>query len=129
MGVDRGGAQKDRGWIESSPDVGYLVFRPGTNFATQRLFPAVDTLTMPEACEFLWSGFGKSRPLHLSLDVVVQRELVRMGPRIDSLDLVLHLVADPSFDQVFAEHVSLEEEVMVLLQGDQGFFKRTGERG
>jgi len=51
---------------------------------------------------------------NLRLNIIVQRELVRMGPGVNGLNLILHLVADPCFDQVLAEDVALEQEVVVL---------------
>jgi len=41
-------------------------------------------------------------------DVVVQGKLVRVRPLADSLDFVLHLVVDPSFQQFLAENIPFE---------------------
>jgi len=117
-------AKRNRGWNESNPGFGLLASHLGNT--PKALIPASGSKkrrVCQKYARFLRRAPNEFRTRHLRLDVVVQRELVRMGPRIDSLDLVLHLVADPCFDQVFAENVSLEQEVVVLLQGDEGFFK------
>ena len=56
-------------------------------------------------------------------DVVVEGELPGMGPRLHREHLVLHLVGDPCLDHVLGEHVSLEQEVVVLLEGLEGLTK------
>src|SRR5271156_5522569 len=47
------------------------------------------------------------------LSVVVQRELHRMRPQANRVDLVLALPADPGLDQVLAEHAALQEELVI----------------
>ena len=42
------------------------------------------------------------------LDVVIQRELVRMRTLPHGLDLVLDLVINPSFEQLLAENIAFE---------------------
>ena len=42
-----------------------------------------------------------------SLDVVVQREFVRMRPQAHCIGFVLMLVSDVSFEQFFGEHIAL----------------------
>src|SRR5262245_44345421 len=49
-------------------------------------------------------------------DVEVERELPRMRPQADRVDLVLALVVDPGLDEVTREHVALEQERMVVLE-------------
>src|SRR5580704_3244277 len=61
------------------------------------------------------SNPGRPRP-GSSLDVVVERELIRVRPRADGLDLVLHLVVNPGLDQLFAEDISLQQELVVFFE-------------
>src|SRR5678810_583648 len=59
-----------------------------------------------------------------SLGVVVQRELVRMRPERHRSDFLLALVVDPRLDQLFAEHVALEHEVVIGFERVQRFAER-----
>ncbi len=45
---------------------------------------------------------------------------MRVGPQIDSVHLVLPLVAYPHIDEIRREYVSFEKEVVILLQVVQG---------
>src|SRR4029453_13319890 len=54
----------------------------------------------------------------------VQRELVRMRPEPDGVDLVRHLVVDPGLDDVLGEDVALQEEIVVALQVLERFVVR-----
>src|SRR4029450_13120886 len=64
------------------------------------------------------AGHARARPGMIAekLDVEVQRELVRVRPQPDRVDLVLPLVLEPGLDEVGSEDVALQQEVVVLLQ-------------
>src|SRR3954451_17756371 len=49
-------------------------------------------------------------------DVVVHRELVRVRPQTDRVDLVLPLVLDPGLDQVGGEHPAVDQVLVVGLE-------------
>src|SRR6266550_3626334 len=68
---------------------------------------------------------GASRPPHsLALYVVVQEELVRMGPQRDRVDLLGPLVAQPRLDEVVGKDAPLEQERVVRLERRQRFAER-----
>ena len=50
------------------------------------------------------------------LDVVIEHEFVRMGPKLHGFHFALHLVVDPGLDQVFSEHIAAEKEFVILLE-------------
>src|SRR4029079_2150751 len=60
----------------------------------------------------------------LTLVVEVQRELVRVRTQPERVHLVLTLVVDPGLDDLRREHVALEEERMVALEGLQRLVER-----
>ena len=49
-----------------------------------------------------------------------------MGPQAELVDLVLPLVGDPRLDEVRGEDVAAEQELVVLLQGDEGLVEAVG---
>src|SRR5690242_17222958 len=49
-----------------------------------------------------------------ALNVVIQGEFVRVWPQSDSLRLVLSLVIDKGFNQVFREHVPAQQECVIV---------------
>jgi hypothetical protein len=57
------------------------------------------------------------------LNVVVQRKLVGMRPQTNRIRFALAFVLDESFDQIFAEDVALEQEVVILGQTIQSLFE------
>jgi len=50
------------------------------------------------------------------LDVVIQVELVGMRTERDGVHLILLLVVDPGFDQIFGKDITLQQIIMVFLQ-------------
>jgi hypothetical protein len=60
------------------------------------------------------------------LDVVVQRELVRVRPQADRVDLDLALVGDPRRDEVLGEDPALEQVVVVGLERVEHGVERRG---
>jgi hypothetical protein len=60
------------------------------------------------------------------LDVEVEMELIGMRTEGDGIHLVLFLVIDPGFDEVFREDAALEQIVMILLKGIQNFAEGAG---
>src|SRR5579859_5279416 len=60
------------------------------------------------------------------LNVVIQRELVRMRPQPHRVHLLHALVVDVSCQQIFGEDVALEQKLVVVLQGAHRFIERTG---
>src|SRR4051812_26636635 len=85
--------------------------RPPREMLTCKIVPATKTF---------WAKF---------LNVVVQRELVRMRTQPHGLRLVLPFVVDKRLDQFFGEDVAAEEETVVVFQAGQGFVERGGHRG
>ncbi len=67
---------------------------------------------------------GRSGALseQLALDVVIQLELVRVGPQANRVDLALPLVGEPRFDQVRGEDVAFREEVVIVFECQQCTF-------
>src|SRR5262245_35761160 len=63
------------------------------------------------------------------LDVEVEGELVGVRAEADRVDLLLALVPDPGADHVAREHVALQQECVVLLQGVQRLVERTRRLG
>ena len=62
-------------------------------------------------------------------DVVIERELVGVGPDPEGLDLVGLLVPDPGVDHVGGEDVAAEQEVVVGAEGvERGFERARGGR-
>src|SRR6185295_17890116 len=86
----------------------------------------------PIVSRVTWHG-GRGTPylrrwaLIIALDVVVERELVRMRTQPNRIDLILPLVLDPGLDQVRGEHVALEEELVVLLEVVEHDVERAGK--
>src|SRR5262249_32021813 len=64
-------------------------------------------------------------PIVWVLDVVIERELIRMRTQPDGVDFLLALVPDPGADDVAGEDVALQQELMVLFEGIQRFVERT----
>src|SRR5581483_3576933 len=58
--------------------------------------------------------------------VVVQGELHRMRPEAHRVDLVLALPRDPGLDEVLAEDVALEQELVVRLERVERLRERPG---
>lgn len=54
-------------------------------------------------------------PARTHLDVVIEEKLVRMRTQTHRIDLLASLVADPGLDQILGKHLSLEQELVVLL--------------
>src|SRR5258708_1672083 len=50
------------------------------------------------------------------LDVVIQRELVGMRPQTDRIGFVFPLVIDESLDEIFAEHIALQQKLVIFLE-------------
>ncbi len=44
----------------------------------------------------------------------------------DGIHLVLFLVIDPGFDEVFGKDITLEQVIMIFLKGIQNFAERAG---
>src|SRR6185295_6086823 len=65
------------------------------------------------------------RPYKSSLDVVIQRELEWMRAHAERRDLAIALVSNPALDQLRAEHVTLEQEVVIGFQRFQRIVERT----
>src|SRR5206468_5479113 len=59
--------------------------------------------------------------LAADLNVIIQRELVRMRPQPDGVHFFLALVPDPGADDVAGEHVALEQELVVFFQAIERF--------
>ena len=57
------------------------------------------------------------------LNVVIEVELVRMRAHPDGIGLRFFLVVDPKFDEFRGEHISLEEEFVILAEFAEGFFE------
>ncbi len=122
---DSPAAKKHRGWIKSNPDCRRLAFHLGNTRGASIL---ASRSKKRRVCRKSVNSSPCSQTVRarcLRSNVVIQCELVRMGPSVDGLDFVLHLIVDPGFDQFLAEDVSLEKEVMILFQSLQGFFKRS----
>src|SRR5882672_9229630 len=60
-------------------------------------------------------------------NVEVERELPRVRPQADGVDLVLALVLDPALDEVGREDVTLEEPVVALLEVVEHDVERAGQ--
>src|SRR5437899_2657047 len=60
------------------------------------------------------------------LDVVVERELPRVGTQPDRVYLLAALVADPRLDHVLGEDAALQQELVIRLQGVEGLVERAG---
>ena len=59
------------------------------------------------------------KPNARHLNVVVQRKLQRMRTHAQRRDLTIALVRNPAIDKLRAEHVALQQEVVIVLQGLQ----------
>ena len=55
-----------------------------------------------------------------ALDVEVKHELVRMRAEAHRIHLTLPLVVNPGVYGILGEHVALQHELVVVLQGGQG---------
>ena len=51
------------------------------------------------------------------LDVEVKMELVGMRTERDGIHLIFLLVVDPGFEQFFGKDITLQQIIMVFLQG------------
>src|SRR5579875_726414 len=72
---------------------------------------------------------SKLRVCHAQeLNIVVQRELVRMRSLPYRLHLILHLVIYPGLDQLLGKDITLHQEVVVSFKRVQRFLKRSGKR-
>jgi hypothetical protein len=60
-------------------------------------------------------GFLRPESFYKFLHVVVEEEFVRMRAEAQRV-MFFALVADPHFEEVRGEHISLQEEVMILLE-------------
>src|SRR5436305_11185285 len=60
------------------------------------------------------------------LHVVIQRELPRMRPQADRVDLLGALVLDPRLDDVLCEDAALQQELVVGLERVQCLTQRAG---
>ena len=65
----------------------------------------------------------KKRP---ALNVVIQRKLIRMRTQPHRIHLLGTFVLDVGGEQVFGEDVALQQELVVALQGLQGFIEGAG---
>jgi hypothetical protein len=63
--------------------------------------------------------------LHVVVEVVLHRD----GAQAHGVDLVLALVADPGLDEVAGKHVTLEEKLVVGLEGVEGLGERARDVG
>jgi hypothetical protein len=61
------------------------------------------------------------------LRVEVELQLVGVRPCADGLDVSLAFDADPAFDELGAEDVALEEEVVVSGEGIEGLAEAGGQ--
>src|SRR5262249_37769580 len=91
---------------------------------TQMLRPLSRGLIRPESRGRASSSFYASASL---LDVVVERELVRVRAQPDRIDLVLPLVLDPRLDEVGREHLALQQELVVLFEVVEHDVERAGK--
>src|SRR5260370_12779189 len=75
-----------------------------------------------------WTATPTSGPseqrLNLLLNVVVQRELVRMRPQPDGVRFVLALVVDECLDQLLTEHIALRKEAVIVFEAIQRLLER-----
>ena len=65
------------------------------------------THRLPGGADFICLG---------KLNVVVHRELERMRPQPQRLNLALTFVIDPSFDQLRSENIALQQKLVVVFQ-------------
>src|SRR6266404_7318697 len=74
------------------------------------------------------SAFGgaitKSLDQSVKSDVVVHRELERMWPQSQRLNLALTLVIGPAFDQLRSEYIALQQKLVVVFQSVQRIIQR-----
>lgn len=69
--------------------------------------------------DFIGGGYRLTQNKSPGSDIVIKAELIRMGPRPQSLYLVCHLVVDPSLDDILREDITLEKEFMIRIQSLQ----------
>src|SRR6185436_17133045 len=69
-------------------------------------------------------GTRSCRPREGRSNVEVQGEFRWGGTKALRFDLALHLVLDPGLDYILGEHISLQKESMVLLQGLERLLQR-----
>ena len=74
------------------------------------------------------SGVGVSHHLpptthHRFLNIVVQRELVGMRAQANRIGFVLALVVYERFDQIFAEHIALQQKFVIFFETGQRLFE------
>ena len=62
----------------------------------------------------------------MPLGVEVKMELPRVRPHPDRIDLGLALVTNPDIQDILGKNVTLQEELVVLLQGAQGLIQGAG---
>src|SRR5579872_6496877 len=80
-------------------------------------------LTMHEDPEAVQQGAGRARaarPRSNASNIEVEVELVRRRAHPDGVELLVALEFQPLVDRVLREDVSLDQELMVLLDGVQG---------
>ena len=65
----------------------------------------------------------------MRLNIVVEKELMGMRTQVDRIHFFLGLVADPFFDDVRGKDIALQQELMVGLEGGQGFRQRSRRGG
>lgn len=84
--------------------------RPEKNSGT------VISKTIPEfeTAQWMRAGIGLSRS-----GVVVHHKLVRMGPLAELLDFLI-FEGDPVVDEIFAEHATGQQIILVAIQGFEG---------
>src|SRR5690349_2530638 len=58
------------------------------------------------------------------LNIVVERELVRVRAQSDGVGFAPAFIADEGFEQLLAEDVALEQECVILLQAVECFLER-----
>src|SRR6266702_8087350 len=71
-----------------------------------------------------WSTVLQYSTNPFSLQIEVQKELVRHGSQVDRCQLVFSLIRDPRRDQVLGKNITFQEESMVLLQRVQTLAQR-----
>src|ERR1019366_4677533 len=64
-----------------------------------------------------------ARSSRTSLNVVIEKELVRRGAHPDRIEFLVAFELEPLVDRVLREHVALDQELVVLLDGVERLFK------
>ncbi|GEM_PF-2885191 len=73
-----------------------------------------DSLKSGLSQQMVLAGRSADRRAISDSNVVVQSEFVRVRSLTDCFDLVLCLVPDPRIDHVVGEHVSAEQEIVIV---------------